>query len=327
MQIESIGSREDGVSFSLHRELPREELIEKANIILDTYAENAIKTLRDMVRKGEGKHVLGSVPGRPEDEQLGIDAMGENILGRTIEKLELPAYVMGEHNYYNFVNAEEGMTHVVFAIDSFDNTSQYKRGLDTSLYTVVGVYHQNGEPIGAVIGDIKDKKIYVARGGRTYLRDLEKDTTIEIAKSERMTIKDDCFTLATYLGSKEYSLKFFHHFERLLEDMPPKAVLYGGGGAYIYGLLASGAVDVYAMFNEPCTEIDPGLPLALAAGCTVVSVNPDGSFDEYNFNSARHKEGRVPFFIAACTPELRDKIINYALEKRKTLGLGPSDPW
>ncbi|MDO8460938.1 MAG: inositol monophosphatase family protein [bacterium] len=296
--------------------LSTNELVERTHRVLTLYAHRSVEVLGEMVRKGQGRQVLGSVPQRPEDEQLGIDAIGENILGRVVEEENLPCFIVGEHNKYRYVNASEETPHVILPTDPFDNSSQYKRGLDTPPYSVTGAYHSDGEPIGAVISDIKDQKVYVAGKEKTYVIDLKTGETTSIARSRRTTILENNATLATYLGSNEYSLSFFDHFRKLIEDMPPKTVLYAGGGAYIYGLLASGAVDAYVMLREPRTEIDPGLPLALAAGCTAVSVNPDGTFEEYRFDYRRHDES-VPLFIAACTPEVRDEIIRYYVEGQK----------
>lgn len=297
--------------------LSRAELTARTNRVLALFAEKSVEVLGAMIRKGEGRHVLGSVPERPEDEQLGIDAIGENILGRVVEQLKLPCLILGEHNRFRYINTSEGTPHVILPTDPFDNSSEYKRGLDTPPYAITAAYHTNGEPIGAVVADLRTEIVYVAVEGQTYRKDLRTGETVKIKKSERSTLFVDDATLATYLGSNEYSVRFWEIFSEMIKEMPPKAKLYAGGGAFIYGLLAAGAVDAYIMFDEPRTEIDPGLPLALAAGCTVVSVNPDGSFEEYRFHPNKHREGRIPLFIAACTPEIRNQIIRYYLESQQ----------
>lgn len=296
--------------------LSRAELAARANRVLALFAARSIQVLGAMVRRGEGRHVLGAVPERPEDEQLGIDAIGENILGRVVEELRLPCLILGEHNQFRYVNASQETPHVILPTDPFDNSSEYKRGLDTPPYAVTAAYHTNGEPIGAVVADLRTEIVYVAAERQTYRKDLRTSEMVKIEKSERSTLLVDDATLATYLGSNEYSVRFWEIFSEMIKEMPPKAKLYAGGGAFIYGLLAAGAVDAYVMFDEPRTEIDPGLPLALAAGCTVVSVNPDGSFEEYRFDPNQHREGRIPLFIAACTPKIRDQIIKYYLKYR-----------
>lgn len=313
----------EGGRFTPEQQPTRERLVEEAGRVLFSYAQRAIPALRDMVRKGEGKQVLGSVPGRPEDEQLQIDAAGEHILTSTIRDESIsPSYVFGEHNDYPLGNGE---SQIYFVIDSFDNTSQYKRGLDTPPYTVVGAYDKDGNRLGAIIGDIKDRKAYMNIGGENFLLDLESEETKKITKSQRTTIDDPNITIASYLGSNEYSIDFIESFGQMIKDMAPKGVLYGGGGSYIYGLLASGAVDAYVMFKEPFSEIFTGLPIALDAGCTVVSVDAEtGQTKELKFepekiktNPEIYKNGTVPFYIAAATPEIRDEIIRYYLEAKK----------
>ena len=78
----------------------------------------------------------------------------------------------------------------------------------------------------------------------------------------------------------------------------------------IYAYLASGKVDAYVMFDEPRCEIDPGFPIAKAGGCEIVTVEKDGSFQDYEFIPGKQFQ-RVPLLIAAATPELRDQLINY----------------
>ena len=98
--------------------------------------------------------------------------------------------------------------------------------------------------------------------------------------------------------------------------MHPKALFYPQGGSFIYAYLASGLVDAYIMFNEPRSEIDPGFPIAKKAGCQVVSVNSDSSWQDYEFIPGRQHD-KINLLIAACTPELRDELIKYYVRKYK----------
>jgi|WetSurMetagenome_2_1015567.scaffolds.fasta_scaffold03406_9 fructose-1,6-bisphosphatase/inositol monophosphatase family enzyme len=383
--------------------LSKDELNARATKVLLLYAERAIYPLYDKVRRGEGKQILSTTEeGRPGEELLDIDQTGENVLKSAIREAKLPAILISENSPepHVFGNGDSGNEKVYVFADPFDNTSQYKRGLDTPPYTVVSIWDKDGNPIGAVVGDIKDRKAYISIGKETFIIDikerisekekyadkkvallenqrgllenminlstqinlgnknvteeqlakangdyayskeafskLEQDSVkaqgeehkrVTITKSDRTTLKDRNSTLATFVGEKEYSAKFFKYFGKLVNDMHPKGLLYTGGGAYIYGLLASGSVDAYVMFDEPVSEIIPGLPLALAAGCTVVSVNEDGTHNDFKFdpNALRedHKlysEGSVHLFIAAATPGVRDEIITaYVKAKSETL--------
>lgn len=381
--------------------LSKEDLVDRATKVLLLYAEKAIYPLYDKVRRGEGKQVLSSTEeGRPDEELLDIDQTGEQVLKSAIREARLPAVLISENSPEPHVFGNGNSEKLFVFADPFDNTSQYKRGLDTPPYTVVSIFDNEGNPIGAVVGDIKDRKAYMSLGKDTFIIDIkdrisEKETYTErkvlllegqkkaferivglstanagneidnengeqlakasadyanaedalnkldkefveaqqaehkrskITKSERTTLTDRNSTLATFLGEKEYSSKFFRYFERLRDDMHPRGMLYGGGGAYIYGFLASGAIDAYVMFNEPISEIIPGLPLALAAGCTVVSVNEDGSYTDFKFNPndlrgnhELYSEGSVPLFIAAATTEIRDEVIRYYLKAKSEM--------
>lgn len=309
-----VGPQESGTG---GEHLSREELITKARQLVTAYAEVSIPALYDAVRKGEGKQSLGFVSGRPGEHQIGIDSYGDEVLSNLLNEQKLSAYVLGEHNPRNVL--EFGPPQMIITIDPFDNSRQYQQGLDTSVYTVVGAYSLNGKPLAGVICDIKDKKSYIAVGDTNYVYDNDDPTEFRpIRASSRTTIMDDKTTIATYLGEKSYSVPFIRSFGKLMEDMP--GLLYAGGGAYIYGLLAKGAVDAYVMTDEPHSEILPGLPLALAAGCTVISVNPeDGTYSDFRFNPELiknpegYKDGSVPLFMAACTTELAEEIIRYYL--------------
>lgn len=376
------------------KEISREELVSRANKVLLLFAERAIPALREEVRGAKGRQVVASTQeGRPGEELIGIDQPAENILKAAIREAMLPAILISEGTPEptEFGN---GATEKFFVYsDPFDNSSPYKRGLDIPPYTVCSIWDKDGQPIGAVVGDIKDRKAYVSMNGETFMWDLEKKPVekqafiekenklmsdiikllerkislpsepleqqlqqlpeIEkqltefkeriqknqvalaesqkkeperqkIERSERITLTDQESTLASFLGENEYSLEFFGNFRALVKNMHRKGYLYPGGGAFIYGFLASGAVDAYVMHNEPFSEIIPGLPLALAAGCTVVAVNEDGTYEEFKFNpnelKANYKlysEGTVPLFIAAATPEIRNEIIKYYLEAKK----------
>lgn len=296
--------------------LSQEELVNRVNTVIKAYGEQAVSLLRPKVRRGEGKQVVAAVQGRLEDQELGIDKIGEPILADLIQKEGLSAFVFGEHK--NYVFSDGGSPEAYFFIDPFDNSSPYRAGLDIPVYTVVSAFTPTGDPIGAVIGDIKNNTLYLNRGRRNYFVDLESGEIREMKRSNRTSLKDPDATLATYFGSNEYSIPFLRKFMPLIGDMNPKGILYPWGGAYIYGLLADGAVDVYLMFNEPHSEIIPGLPFALDAGCEVMAINPDGTSESYRVNPRSlkrrpndYKEGGVRLLAVTATPELRDEVISH----------------
>lgn len=291
----------------------RDEVIGRTHMVLSAYGEWAVGVLNGMVRRGEGRDVIASVRDRPEDEQLAIDSAGEHILSGLVRDFNLPAVIKGEHNNYrseNMFRLKSGDPHVIFPIDSFDNSSQYKRDLDTPPYTAVSAFFPDGEPIGGVIGDIKDRRLYIVdRSGDPFVRDLETEQERRIFKSNVADIGSNDFTLAVYLGSNEYSLEFLRYFEHLLGRMHPKAILYAGGGAYIPALLVRGAATAYVMFNEPRTETDPGAALALAGDLDVVSIDRDTyEITPYRFDESKH-DVRDPFYIASANRTITKQLI------------------
>ena len=304
---------------------PREVRNLTRNIFLN-YASVANQALHPMVEAGQGRSSLGSVPGREHDEQLQIDAMGEPILANLIRDVHLPAFVFGEHNYHDY---SDGDPKVVFTIDPFDNSGEFARGLDTPPYSVLGAYNPDGSPIGAVVVDIKGQKAFVSIRKVNRVIDLStiemRHQELEVVRPKKNSVKDkDGIVIASYVGEREYSRKYYSAFGLMEDDWSEKSRHYGNGGAFVYAYLATGAVDAYVMFDEPHSEILPGLPLALAAGCVTSSVDlENGEAQEYKFDPEfiidpeRYNDGTVPLFIAARSLELRDEIIGYYLRGRK----------
>jgi fructose-1,6-bisphosphatase/inositol monophosphatase family enzyme len=309
--------------------LSRGELIDRAGQASLLYAERVTPLLHEKIRRGEGRQVITTTQeGRPGEEMIELDQPGENMLKSIIREVKLPTVLMSE-NTPEPTEFGNGATEKVYTYqDPLDNSSPQKRGLDTPPYSVKGDYDKDGNPISASIVDIKNKQAYINIGHDNFLIDLETKEKKTLSKSQRTTLKDKNSTLASFRGEKEYSEKFDKYFGALVHapDRERKAYFYDGGGAFIYGLLASGAVDAYIMFDEPMSEILPGLPLALAAGCTVVSVNEDGTYQDFKFdpkalkeNHKLYAEGTVPLFIAAATPEIRDELITAYIQAKNKI--------
>lgn len=316
----SVFQRPDALRVPPSEKLLRERVNE---VVLDVLL-SATPILWEMVDRGVGRKVTSQyVPGRGEDEELEIDTQAENIVAFILEKSAkkngLSLSVLSEHN--NFVVGKEKPSAIV-SLDPFDNSSEYKIGLNTPPHLVFAFYTTEGIPMAAGDGDLFTQHIYINRDGRNYYYNYRTGslTEIEMPLQQRVkTIQDSNFVIASYLGADKYARPFNSYFDKLNQDRHPKSRLHGKGGSHLYGSsIATGAVSAYVMFNEPRGEIDPGLPFALSAGYSVVSVNPDGSFDDYEFDA--NLQGKdVPLFIAAVTSNLRDEIIRYYLEAKKTL--------
>jgi len=289
-------------------ELSRTELRNRTMTVLTQYGESSLQRLRPMVRAGLGKEEMGMVRYRPGEVQHGIDLMGEGLIASLVREQELPARIIGENNTNIPLDDREALVDI--AIDPLDNTSPYVRGLDIPPYSVAGAFDKNGAPIGGVIVDISGNKIYRASGNKATVMDTETSIVKELSRSQRKDISDPNVTIASFVGEKEYSLPFFDTFRPLFEAMDKKGMLYPGGGAFIYALLASGAVDAYVMMDEPRSEIDPGLPVLLAAGGKAESINLEtGKGTPYKFDADLTASDSVPLFIAYSQPEIRDAIV------------------
>ena len=286
-------------------------LYKKTEELLKEYLVQTIKEIKEMVRKGEGKEITGDVEGRPEDFETSIDLAGEEILERLIKKYKLPALIFPEHNSSLGDNEHP---EIFGALDSFDGTKLFYKGFEHMWYSVLSFYEKDSTPILGGIADILNEKLYLSTGDKNYLISLKDNEKKEIFPSRAKTLVGN-HSIASYLMSSQYFPKFFKYFGKLIEGMDPKTLLYPNGGSCIYAYLASGKIDAYIMFDEPRSEIDPGLVLAKAASCEVVSVNPDGSWEDYQF-MPRRQHDKVNLFIAACTPELRDELIKYYIEHK-----------
>lgn len=330
--VESINSRQsrEGEHTTEPKELTHKELVNRAGKVSLLFAERVTPVLNAKLRNlGTVQVITSSQEGRPEEELIDLDQPGETILKSVIREVPLTVVLMSESTPEP-LELNKGATKRVFDYeDPLDNSSPQKRGLDVLPYSVQGLFDECGNSLSSSIVDPIKRIAYMNIGKENFLYDLETKERRPLHKSERTTLKDKNSTLASFLGEKEYSEKFFKYFGDMVHasDRERKAYLYAGGGAFIYGLLASGAVDAYVMFDEPLSEIIPGLALALAAGCTVVSVNPEnGTYKNFKFdpnqlreNHKLYAEGTVPLFMAAATPEIRDELIKAYMDKKNEI--------
>ncbi len=284
---------------------------QKATNLLIDYLTEATREIREKAKKGEGRKILGEVINRPEDIEIEIDRVGENVLERLIKKNNVKATVFSEPEGRDIKNGEK--PEIYGSIDPFDGSVLYLRGFEHNWYTVLSFYDRERNPICCGIADVLNEKFYISNKDGNYILDIKTNQKKKILPSTRKKLSEP-IVLASYVMSSQYSSKFLDIFGDLLKNMHPKALLYPQGGSFIYAYLASGLVDAYVMFDEPRSEIDPGFPIAKKAGCSVVSVNSDGSYTDYVFLPGRQHD-KIDLLIAAVTPELRDELIEYYVKK------------
>lgn len=281
---------------------------EKIEELLIEYLTETTKKVMEKASNGQGRKILGEVINRPEDIDIEIDKVGEEILEKLLKKYKIGATIFSEPEARDIKNGD----HLYGSIDPFDGSVLFLRGLKQNWYTVLSFYNKEKKPICTGISDILNGKFYISNN-KNYLLDINKNRKEKIARSNKKRLTEP-IVLASYLMSSQYSKKFLDIFGELIKNLHPKALFYPQGGSFIYAFLASGLVDAYVIFDEPRSEIDPGFPIAKKAGCEIVTVDSDGSYRDYEFLPGRQHD-KVDLLIAAATPQLRDELIKYYVKK------------
>jgi fructose-1,6-bisphosphatase/inositol monophosphatase family enzyme len=238
-----------------------------------------------------------------------IEKAGEEILEKLLKKYNIKATIFSEPEARDIKNGN----HLYGAIDPFDGSVLFLRGFEHNWYTVLSFYDRGENPICTGVSDVLNGRFYISTYDGNYLLDMKSGRKKKIFPSLKKKLTEP-IVLASYLMSSQYSEKFLNIFGDLIKNLHPKALFYPQGGSFIYAYLASGLVNAYVMFDEPRSEIDPGFPIAVKAGCSVVSVDSDGSYQDYRFIPGKQHD-KVDLLIAAATPELRDALIKYYIKK------------
>ena len=284
-------------------------LNQKIKDLLIEYLTETTREVRKKAAKGEGRQILGEVINRPEDIEIGIDRVGEEILEELLKKHNVKATIFSEPEARDIENGD----HLYGSIDPFDGSVLFLRGFEHDWYSALSFYDKERKPIATGITDILNGKFYISDKDGNYIIDMNSGQKKKISPSSRKSLKEP-IVLASYLMSSQYSSKFLDIFEDLIRNFHPKALFYPQGGSFIYAYLASGLVNAYVMFDEPRSEIDPGFPIAKKAGCSIVSVDSDGTYKDYEFVPGKQHD-KVDLLIATATPELRDELIKHYVKK------------
>ena len=278
----------------------------------DSLIEYLIKTTKEVKKiaaEGKGRQILGETINRPEDLEIGIDRVGEEILEKLLKEHKIKATIFSEPEGRDIKNGGE----IYGSVDPFDGSMLYLRGFEHNWYTVLSFFDKEKNPLCCGIADIVNEKYYITEEDGNYVVSMNSGEKKKIIPSARKTLTEP-IVLSSYIMSSQYSPKFLDIYEDLVRDMHPKGLFYPHGGSYIYAFLASGLIDAYVMFNEPRSEIDPGFSIAKKAGCQIVSVDSDGNYQDYQFIPGRQHD-KVDLLIATSTPQLRDKLIKHYVKK------------
>jgi fructose-1,6-bisphosphatase/inositol monophosphatase family enzyme len=265
-----------------------------------------------LAKQGKGSDVLREVPGRSEaeDVEIGVDQVCEEILERWLRKAKLPLDIYSEHGTRRIGSTKEAAKYLV-ASDPFDGSGLFRRGLAAEWWSVVSIFDAGTlEPICGGAVDILRKEIYLAGSDGVTLQSSQIKGRASLFPSNKTAV-DDRTVIAAYMMDPVYLTDWIEKAGGLLNTLVsrfPSARLWPNGGSCIYPWLARGLVHAYVMFNEPKSEIDPGLAFSWSARCPAFSVQGNGTLEPYHFIPGKQAE-RVPFFVTACTKELAENIV------------------
>lgn len=275
------------------------------------YLNSSVPVLTRMVERGQGRnlHAGQMRDGKVEDDVfIDIDTVGEEIFRDILATYpDQKVSVFGEHSE----EVHEGVDLIV-CTDSFDNTTQYRRGLDTTPYTAMSVYGKDGSPLASGIANLHTGLSTIAVDGKVYEFDFSKKNGIAAPKrvepSKRRALNNKMLTIASYMGSNKYLFPVMNQFDDVYKAMSKKGVIYASGGAFVYMPMVQGIIDAYIMPGEPNSETAAGIAMLQIAGGTAVIVENDMSVKHWRFDPNRFGENEN-MLVAAGNPYIADKII------------------
>ena len=287
---------------------------------IEDYLRAVATKVPALAKQGAGRAVLGSVPGRPESEdvEIALDRICEELFLSKFQDLGTEIALYSEHGTRH-IGQEASRPKYLVSLDPFDGSGLFLRVLPAEWWSVLTVFTAEDKlPCAGGAVDVLRRELYLAQDGEVTLLSLDDGRRIAVTPS-RKTVIDNETVVAAYLMNPTYLLDWTEKSKGLLASVlerSPGVRLWPNGGSCIYPWLARGLVHAYLMFDEPRSEIDPGLAFPWATGYPVYSVQSDGSLAPYQFMPGGQAE-RVPFFIAACTRELAEEIVRELLHSAR----------
>jgi fructose-1,6-bisphosphatase/inositol monophosphatase family enzyme len=282
---------------------------------LDQFLRELMELIPKFYSDGFGKNSVGLVPGRSESEdiQIGLDEFCENLLIEKLRKTGCGIHLFSEHT--RLVVGDSETLDYFITCDPFDGSGHYMRGLPAEWWTVLTVWDsKSGTPVWACAADFIRKEIYFADSNGVTLELYSTGKVFNINPSKDTRVSDESIIACYTMSPKYFRLwsKNLSNFTKIMENQFPKMRFWPDGGACTYPWLSRGLTNAYVMFDEPRTEIDPGLGFVWASGLKVFSVSDEGDLNEYIFEPDKSLD-RIPWFIASCTKDLAKDIVNLVL--------------
>ncbi|MSQ06995.1 MAG: hypothetical protein EXR46_07375 [Dehalococcoidia bacterium] len=284
--------------------------------MMEDYFRFIANAVQDLVDRGEGGQVLGGVPGRSpeEDETIGVDVACERVLEEWCRRHSVDAAIYSEHGVSRPLG-KQGQPQYIIASDPFDGSGLFRRGLPAEWWSVLTIYRGNDlKPVAGGALDILRREVYLADAAGVTWGTLGTGQRSPVAPSPKLGL-DDTTVIAAYFMDPLYLTDWTEKGGALLKKLTGrlgKVRFWPNGGSCIYPWLARGLVHAYVMFEEPRSEIDPGLAFSWAAKFPVYAVASDGALSPYVFVPGAQAD-RVPFLVAACSPQLAAEIVQAIL--------------
>ena len=278
--------------------------------LIERFLREVPPIVLNLAQEQGGREVVGGVAGRlaTEDEKIGVDGKLDDLFDQILRQYGcsegIKIRVYSEHGIYGASRAEAKFS---CAIDPFDGSGLFKRGLPAEWWSVLTIFDLEGRPIAGGAVDILRGELFLAKEDEVVMISL-RDETREIVTPPCAVPLDRNTIIAAYFMNDDYRVEWDERTKNLRLNVPGR-LTWPNGGSSIYPWLASGRVHAYMMFREPRSEIDPGLAFVEAAKLSLFCVETNGELVPYSYDPRKQRTGRVPFFIAACTEELAREIV------------------
>ncbi len=231
------------------------------NFLLEYLCETASR-IREIDRQGGGRKILGGVRGRPDDEELEIDQVGEKILAGKIKKHKLSIKVFSEHGVFGEQNNPEFFG----ALDPFDGSAFFKRGLHRNWYAALGIFDKKSNPVASGAVDILGNFIYLAIEKGSWRIDLESGDKTTLLPSQKKTL-DEKSAISVVFYKMRRAKAFFEEYKSFISKLADTCLLIDGSNPLTVANVAEGGIECYLILNMPRIEIDTTLFIAQKAGC------------------------------------------------------------
>jgi fructose-1,6-bisphosphatase/inositol monophosphatase family enzyme len=240
---------------------------------------------------------------------IGLDRMIEDIILGELEDTQCRFIIHSEEaGRLEIGNTEDTeIEPLYFFCDPIDGSGLYQRQIQAFWYSAFAIWENPRKPIASVVANLITGQVTFSDGNNAYTCICQNGKFSQLQKlhsrsGSPVSLKDAY--LETYLMKPPI---LFHSLE-LFEPVFKKAkFILPNGGPSGFSDLARGSIDLYLAWNESATEVFTGLPIALAAGMKVKTL--DGTPVE--FKDDKKAEYTL---AAAASVELLDEI--FTLLKR-----------